>query len=281
MTIVPVAPGQPGDKVLRALGHYRVLTRRQLTCLLYRPSSTTFVGEHLTRLTRAGYLRMERVPLPIAAGGTPGLWSLREPGHRYLRQAGLDIPTADPPTSPLHLWHLLAVNDALIALERLCRADRRLALERLRHDLDLRRMGLRVRLPDGTAATVVPDAWADLLVAGAPMGLALELDRGTEDEATWVRKLDRLLGLAAGPYRDRLGADSMTVAILTTDGEQRLAALRRWTAAALDAHGLRDWDDLFWFAAGDPAAATPAELYLAPRWRSPGARLPRSLIPLP
>jgi len=276
------APGVPGDKILRAVGRYRLLTRPQLTRLLYGRSSTTFVGEHLTRLTRAGYLRMDRVPLQIPFGGTPGVWSLRGAGARYLRQAGLDVPTPTdrPLTSPLHLQHLLTLNDALVALERLCRDHPHLELERMRHDLELRRLRIHVRLADGRAGVVVPDAWVDLLVADAPMGLALELDRATEDEAKWARKLDGLLALAAGPYREQLGADSMTVAVITTGGQRRLAALRRWTEQALDRHGLSDWGELFCFTAADPAVVAPEALYLASSWIRPYAAAPCPLIPL-
>src|SRR5215216_4283989 len=115
MTTAPATPGLPGEKILRALARYHLLTRDQLTRLLYRPSSTTFVGEHLTRLTRRGYLWMDRIPLAIAAGGTPGYWTLAARGRRYLQDAGTDPPRplAAPPSS-LHLWHLLALNDALI-----------------------------------------------------------------------------------------------------------------------------------------------------------------------
>src|SRR5688500_18605981 len=131
MPTFPDAPGLTGDRILRAVARYHLLTRDQLTRLLYRPSSTTFVGEHLTSLTRAGYLRMSRAPLTIPVGGPPGYWALRERGRRDLLAAGIDVPPLDrtPMPSPYHLRHLVALNDSLIALDRLCRADPRLELE--------------------------------------------------------------------------------------------------------------------------------------------------------
>ncbi len=277
-------PGLPGDKILRALGRYHLLTRGQLTRLLYRPASTTFVGEHLTRLTRQGYLRMERVPLAIPVGGTPGYWMLREAGRRYLLTAGIEVPhpAPGPMTSPYHLWHLVALNDALIALELLCRTDRALVLERLRHDRDLRRNAPRVTLPDGRVTTVIPDAWIDLTVAGAPMGIALELDRGGEGggegERQWARKLAGLLALAAGPYRDTFAADSITVAVIVTTGARRVAVLRRWTEQELERLGKTHWGELFWFAHADPAQTDPAALYLGACWMQPFDPEPRPLI---
>jgi Replication-relaxation len=279
MPTTVAAPGVPGDKLLRALGRYRLLTRRQSTRLLYRETSTTFVGEHLTRLTRAGYLEMMRIPLHLPIGGTPGIWTLRERGRRYLLDVGLEIPPlAAPPTSSPHLWHLLSLNDALIALDLVCDRDEGLVLEALRHDLDLRRMAPRVTLPTGRQTSVIPDAWIDLLVDEVPMGIAFELDMGTEGEPRWGQKLEGLLALAAGPYQQLFGASSMTVAVLTTAGDRRLATLRRWTARFLDERDLKHWQELFWFAAADPALTDPAALYQGKRWRLPLDPLPRALL---
>jgi hypothetical protein len=274
------APGVPGEKILRALGRYQLLTRDQLTRLLYRPSSTTFVGEHLTRLTRLGYLRLGRLPLAIPVGGTPGYWTLAGPGRRFVAEAGVALPPERdrPLTSPLHLRHLLELNDALIALELLSRFGPRIALEGVRHERLLRRAAPRVVLPDGRATTVVPDAWVDLLVDDAPMGIALELDRGSEDERQWRRKVGALLALAAGPYRDAFAADSMTVAVIATTGARRVAELVRWTEAELTARGKPAWGELFWLTGAVPAATDPAALFLGARWVRPFDPVPRPLL---
>jgi hypothetical protein len=282
MTVRRDAPGVPGDKILRALGRYHLLTRAQLTRLLYRQTSDTFVGEHLTRLTRLGYLRMERMPLLIPVGGTPGYWTLREAGRRYLLTAGVLLPPVKhaPLASPYHLRHLLALNDTLIALERLARTEPCLAIERVRHDRDLRREAPRVVLPDGRRTRVVPDAWIDLVVADEPMGIALEVDCGTESDRQWRQKVDGLIALAAGPYRDALGADSMTVATLVVGDARRFADLVRWTEAELVRLGKRHWSTLFWFTAAAPESIEPAALYLAPRWVCPFAPHLRPLLAL-
>jgi Replication-relaxation len=275
-----IAPGLPGDRILRALGRYHLLMREQMTRLLYRPTSTTFVGEHLTRLTRDGYLRMERMPLALPVGGTPGYWTLREPGRRYVQEAGIEVSRGAqrPMTSPYHLWHLAELNDALIAFELLCRADERLVLDELRHDRELRQNAPRIVLSDGRVTTVIPDAWVNLTVSGVPMGIALELDRGTEDECQWRRKLAGLLALAAGPYQDAFRADSMTVAIIATGGTRRSAELRRWTETELLRLGKPHWGDLFWITAAVPARIDPATLYVGARWTRPFDPVPRPLI---
>jgi hypothetical protein len=282
MTISMTAadPGLPGDKILRALARYLVLTREQLTRLLYRPTSTTFVGEHLTRLTRQGYLQMHRIPLAIAAGGTPGVWMLAPRGSRYLLDAGVTPLRSQDRPSVLHLWHLLALNDALIAFEVLDRTDPRLIVERVRHEHLLRQLAPRVTLPDGRTTTVVPDAWVDVAIAQETMGIALELDRGTEEERQWRRKITALLALAAGPYRAAFDADSMTVAVLATSGERRAAVLRRWTEAELTDCGKEHWAELFWFANADPAVIEPTDLYLGRRWVRSFDPVPRPLIEL-
>jgi hypothetical protein len=280
MTEPTAAPGLPGEKILRALGRYQLLTREQLTRLLYRPTSTTFVGEHLTRLTRLGYLRMGRLPLAIPVGGTPGSWTLAGPGRRFLLAAGVVLPPERdrPLASPLHLRHLLELNDALIALELLCRAEPRLVLEGVRHERLLRHDAPRVLLPDGRATTVVPDAWIDLAVDTAPMGIALELDRGTEDERPWRRKVAALLALAAGPYHDAFAAESITVAVVVTSGARRVGELVRWTEAELMARGKPAWGELFWLTGAVPAATDPAALFLGARWVRPFDPAPRPLV---
>jgi Replication-relaxation len=166
-------------------------------------------------------------------------------GTRYLLDAGLTPIRSHDRPSPLHLWHLLALNDALIAFEVLCRTDPRLTLERVQSERLLRQLAPRVTLPDGRTTTVVPDAWVDLVIAHEAMGIALELDRGTEEERQWRRKIAALLALAAGPYRAAFDADSMTVAVLATSGERRATVLRRWTESELTDCGKEHWGELF------------------------------------
>jgi hypothetical protein len=155
----------------------------------------------------------------------------------------------------------------------------RIVIERVRHERELRRAAPRVILPDGRHTTVVPDAWIDLIVTDAPMGIALELDRGTEDDRQWRQKVAALVALAAGVYRDAFTTDSMTVATLVVGDARRVATLLRWTEIELARLGKQHWGETFWFSAAAPDRSDPTTLYLAPRWVCPFDPLPRPLIP--
>ncbi|MGH2530904.1 MAG: replication-relaxation family protein [Thermomicrobiales bacterium] len=283
MARTPYVPGVPGDKILRAVGRYHLLTREQLTRLLYRPTSGTFVGEHLTALTRHGYLEMHRVPLTIPFGGTPGYWVLTEKGRRFVRPT-MELPPRlhhKPSYATYYLLHTVELNDALIALELLARDLPGVTLLRVHHERLLKRRPAKVTLADGATVSVVPDAWIDLVLAGEPMGIALELDRGTERDAQWRRKVAGLVALGAGPYREAFAADSMTVAVIATGGAHRLAEIVRWTEQELADLGRRHWREFFWFTHAIPKTTDPRALYAAARWVRPFDQTPRPLIELP
>ena len=109
------------------------------------------------------------------------------------------------------------------AADLLVRTRPDLTIRRLLHDRDLRRRPVRVPLPGGASATVIPDAFLQLHEA-APAGagywhdVVWELDMGTADQATWRRKVRALVAYALGPYREALGAAAITIAVLTPAG---------------------------------------------------------------
>ncbi len=93
--------------------------------------------------------------------------------------------------------HTLATIDVLIAAEVLCRTAP-VAMPRLLVERQLRTHPLRVALPagEGTPArlvAVIPDAWFELAVADhQPEPIAMELDRGIEDQKRWRAKVAAL-----------------------------------------------------------------------------------------
>src|SRR5512135_2019586 len=74
---------------------------------------------------------------------------------------------------------------------------------------------------DGTSTrsvAVIPDAWFELAVgAKKPIAIAIELDRGSEDQKRWRSKVAALAAWAVGPYREAFGADTLTIAVATPD----------------------------------------------------------------
>ncbi len=47
------------------------------------------------------------------------------------------------------------------------------------------------------------------------MAVALELDRGTEDQRRWRGKVAALAAWAMGPYREAFAAQTLTIAVVT------------------------------------------------------------------
>lgn len=172
--------------------------------------------------------------------------------------------------SYLFFAHTLAVNDFLIATELLCRSYPEIALQRVLHERVLKRTPFYVEDEDGTRLAVIPDAYVDLVVANPyQLCLSVEIDRGSEEQKAWRRKVRALVAYAEGPYIGAFGTDALTVAVVATPGAARLANLRQWAQDELDRRGQRQNADLFRFATFDPATATPEEIYLAPIWHIP------------
>jgi hypothetical protein len=283
------------ERLLRVLLRYHCLTAMQATKLFYKPSSLHWVQAKLKALTDAGYLVRDRVPYRLSEGSTPLYYALARAGLNHLAAHGVPVPPRARPYrvhafSYLHISHLLAVNEVLIAAELLCRAYPQFRLARPPlHDKDLGRTPVSVIDRDGVRRTVVPDGFLDFELhhTRERMPLCLELDRGTEHQADWRTKIRALLAFADGPYQQAFGRQSLTICVVTTDAA-RLASLRRWTAAELDAQHAGDDDrELFRLASfaidwnvPEDERPTPAELFLAPRWYAPFAAAPAPLFDL-
>src|SRR5512135_887016 len=142
--------------------------------------------------------------------------------------------THPPLETALFMDHTLATIDVLIAAERLCRTQP-VTLSRLLIERQLRAHPTRVTLPavenkPARSVAVIPDAWFELAVAGhQPIAIAVELDRGTEDQKRWRGKVAALAVWAAGSYRQAFDAETLTVAVVTPDPARR-NTLRTWTA---------------------------------------------------
>ena len=85
---------------------------------------------------------------------------------------------------------------------------------------------------------VIPDAWFQLKVASSPrVSIALELDRGTEDQRVWRQKVAALALWAVGPYRKAFQTDNVTIAVVCPDVARR-ETLCSWTKKELEGRGL-------------------------------------------
>lgn len=283
----PFIAGPADAPLVGALGRFFYLTAAQLTRLLYAPTSHSYTQARLKRLADAGYLQRIFLPRPTRTGSAPLVYTLARRGLGLLAEWGSPLdrryrPAEVRETSYLYLAHTLALNDVLIALELLCRRDRRVGIAALQHEREFKLDPLRVRLPDGMTTGVIPDAWVDLrLTAGRQRYqecYAIELDRGTTEQKAWRRKVAGLIAAAAGPYQQRFGTPSLTVVVVATPGTRRRDELMRWTEAELRAAGREDAAPLFRIASLPETTDMPEELWLGAGWWTPFDDQPAALL---
>lgn len=282
----PFIAGPADLPILTALGRYYYLTASQVTRLLYARSSQTYAQARLKRLADHGYLQRIFLPRPSRTGSAPLVYTLARKGLSVLAAWGRDVdrryrPVEVRETSYLYLAHTLALNDVLIALELLCRHDRRVQLAGLRHERDLKLRPVRVRLPDGVTAGVIPDAWVDLrIMRRCRECYAVELDRGTTEQKAWRRKVAALMAYANGPYQEAFGTASLTIVVVATPGAGRRDQLIRWTEAELAAAGRAEQSGLFRFTGVPVAETSPEMIFMGAGWRRPFDRQSRPLLDL-
>ena len=279
--------GSADEAILQAVQRYGYLTSRQIQRLRYAAGTTSYVQMKLKLLCERGLLSRFYPPRAGRAGSSPAVYHLAARGRRFLRMAGYSEVRSgrritDETHSFLFLAHTLAVIDLLIAVELLARHGRRLYLAEVLTERELRQKPVRVALPDGSHTAVIPDGWIDLRLHGhRQVAIALELDRGTTDQARWRRKVSALLAWADGPYQRRFGTPSLTIAVVATSGATRAAGLLRWTEAELRRYDRAEDADLFRFTSLDPTCTVGPELFRAACWRRPFDHEAVPLVSLP
>lgn len=268
------------DDILRAALRYPYLSIDQVTRLFYSPKSRTTASTRLKRLTDAGYLH--RMIVPSRRGNGPFVYALANNGLKFLADAGLSVPkrtrmSQEKEYSYLFFSHTLAVNDFLIHAEQFAANYPDVTIVRQLHEHDLKRQPVYVDDGNGGKQAVIPDAYLDLDLAGRyRMCFALELDRGTEDQKAWRKKVRALLAFVDGPYQQAFGTAGLTVCVIATPdqarlkhGQARLQQLYDWTGDELKDAGKTAEADLFRFASFTPSAATPEHIFLFAGWYKP------------
>jgi hypothetical protein len=281
----PFVALKPSDEqVLKWLHRFHYLSSRQLCRLGYSQGSLTYVQTKLKALTDAGYCQRIWLPKREAHGSAPSVYTLARRGLNHLRSLGIEVngrfhPSEKRVLSYLFLDHTLQLNDVLIGMELLCRARPRYRLADFLHERDLKRRPVQVQTKDGGKAAVIPDAWLDLRLQDKyQVCLAIELDRGTEEQKRWRQKVVHLIAYASGPYQEAFGTRSLTFTVITTAGDKRLLDLLRWTEAELESLAEVSQADLFLFTSLSPAAAESYEIFVGQCWLQPFQRQPVALL---
>lgn len=287
----PLRIGAADEDILRAINRFQYMTAAQAGRLLYpqQHDDNRYVQRRLRGLAEAGYvLRLRELPTP-RVGSAPHVFTLADKGRRFVSGRGDALASAyyrpseeraKAEDNPF-MEHTLAAVDVLIAAERLCR-ECLVLMPRLLNERQLKRSSIRVQpagRPEASRMAVIPDAWFQLRPFDSdPVSIALELDRGTEGQKHWRRKVACLTG---GAVPDAFESDNLTVAV-AVPGAARREQLRTWTLDELVQIGQPEIADIFLFTDASPVTTDPVELFFSPCWYPAGAADPVSLLdPIP
>lgn len=268
------------QEVLRAFGRYYYLSGAQVRDLLYQrdsDASRKYALATLKQLTDLGLLTpansYDRGPVK---GSDPLVWSRTEKGRNLLDRLGVPNPVGVPKRQELSsvtIGHLKVITDTLIALERWGRETPGVQFRTLHTELELRQAPVAGKVLDGYAAYF-------LEALQAPVGIGLEVDRGTERRfpdatgaASWDDGIRRLVELASGPHEQAFGIKSIRFAVvvhsIVKSHEERLKDLIHWTEDALEKYASPAWGPHFRFTTADPATMSPSEFVGGHHWITP------------
>lgn len=276
--------------ILAAAARFHYLTAAQVNRLVFPGchDEDRYARRRLARLVDAGLL-LRLKPLALAhRGAAPHVFTLAHVGRRllalptgYLRPGEEQSKARNLP----FIEHTLATIDVLIAAELLC-CTSPVAMPRLLTERELKVNPARVELAsaDGQSTrsvAVIPDAWFELAVGTKkPVAIAIELDRGSEDQKRWRGKVAALAAWALGPYREAFGNETLTIAVVTPDAVRR-DQLRTWTSQELDRIGQPELAEIFLFTDADPVATSPQRFFVGRVWYEPTTSEPVSLLTPP
>ena len=290
--------GEPDAAILIALNRFHYLTAAQASRLLYPnlKDNNRYATRRLKRLVDAGYvLRLRDLPKPMY-GSPPHVFTLARLGREYLNRFGIETPSyfrpseeGDKAFNRPFMHHTLSAIDVLIAAELLCKKYP-VTLEQLINERELKRRAERVIVPraphspsdESRVVAVIPDGWFQLVVGTqAPVSIALELDRGTEEQKFWRRKVAALVTWANGPYKEVFQTDNLTIAVVTPSASRR-DELRVWTAREITHRGWnREDEEIFLITCADPVKTDPGSFFFDPVWYLPGQENPLALLDRP
>jgi hypothetical protein len=288
--------GEPDTAILIALNRLNYLTAAQASRLLYPNlnDNNRYSSRRLKRLVDAGYvLRLGNLPTP-RFGSAPHVFAVARRGRQYLHSIGIETPTyfrpseeGDKAFNRMYMQHTLSAIDVLIAADLLSKTEG-VSCPQLRCERELKRAPLRVDVPPGPGArgegarsvAVIPDGWFQLELEGETRSIALELDRGTEEQKYWRRKVAALVTWAVGPYQEAFETDNITIAVVSPNPVRR-DKLREWTARELANRGWNDVEDIFLFTSDDPVKTGASPFFFDPLWYLPRDELALALLDRP
>jgi hypothetical protein len=273
--------------ILSAVARFHYLTAAQVSRLVFPAShdECRYARRRLSRLVDDGLLlRLKLLSVPHR-GSAPHVFTLSRAGRqllgvqeRYFRPKEEEQKARNRP----FMAHTLATIDVLIAAELLCRTSL-VSMPRLFIERELKIRPVRVDLPDTNgnqtrSVAVIPDAWFELAVGPKkPVAIAVELDRGSEDQKAWRGKVEALAAWAIGPYKQAFANDTLTIAVVTPTAQRR-DQLREWTHQELTRVGWAALGEIFLFTDVDPVTTSPHTFFFGRCWYEPVKPEPVTLL---
>ena len=280
------------DTYLRTIASFHFVTGQQLTRRLYKMGMHTTVMARLKKLVDTGYLHV--FWLPTVKSKSPNVYTLSAKGAKYLKEeAGLDVERVYKPSelaelSHTFLWHILDLNNFLIAAYLFEKEHPAYRIAAMQHDLTLKKKPIEIPappkgLPSGKPKTLIPDAFLDIRMTPGggkrqrQYNFWVELDRGTETNiAGFKQKIRTLLqAIITQKAQEYFSVRQFSAIVFpTTAGEKRVEQMRKWTFDVLtEEKAPEEIMTLFLFTFMSPDV-DPATLFLTPVWRTPLSSYP-------
>jgi len=265
----------PRDKLRFALGEYEFLTARQLTDLLYKKGSLTYVRDNLKALRDAGDV------LSFGGRGTnlPVVYTLSGNGRRYVAHLGMHragryrlAETQAKTHNGYFLRHTLAVNDVLIAARLLSQSVPAIILNRVYHERELRRK-IAVAIPAGGKPRQIflePDAGLDVRIRNDETVwrdfFFVEVYRHHPMEHRFKQKVQGYVVYASSTQHEALFHTKALTIALFCDTVAVKTHLKGWTEQVLAQLGQEHEGERFFFSDLAVSDESPTDVFLSPVW---------------
>jgi hypothetical protein len=267
------------DKILISLAEFQYLTARQLTRLLYAPSSLVYVQKQVKSLTDAGLI----VTLPGRFVNMPHVYTLTGKGYAYIAALGTPQARRVRPTEErkkarnvFFIQHTMAVTDVLISARLLSQTHPAIILTCMYTEQELKRK-IYVTLPAQAAGDtrqrqtlcIEPDASCEFTIQGQVQDfLHIEVYRNLPP-AEWRFK-QKIQGyvtaLDSGQHEALFHTPALSVAVFAQTVTMA-DTLKQWTEKALQEMKRPEEGEMFFFGSVNVANASPEEMFLASVWQ--------------
>jgi Replication-relaxation len=270
--------------LLHDLNTLQRATAEQLTRLNYKMGMINTVKARLKDLADAGYV----LSLYHPSIRLPYMYALDRKGLHYLQAQGVDVreyyrPSQEEDSAKNFLFreHMLAISDILIHALLFEKTEASCRINSMLHERFFKNHPMKATYTRNSreeTKTIVPDAYLEFACT-SPSGkdvtipVMLELDRGTEDQKFFRRRLRAyIVFLRSRAFETLFEVKNMTVAFATTKNHNRVGKMREWARRELAVTNEPKWlADLFLFTAlpENMSDIEPRQLFLDPVWYMP------------